>query len=229
MPGRWPVQQVGSHGEDVRTVQRLLGVARHPVTVDGVFGAGTKAAVRAFQADHKLAADGIVGDVTWQALLVTVRPGASGAPAAAVQGQLVKQGWRVGVDGASGPATERAVRDVQAAHHLAVDGVVGPATWFALVAGFRRVDTPQQAAQRLYNAWGANDRSMALQNATQAAVDLVLRGPRGTLTDQGCIADETISGRFICSYTYEGGGVSFYVEGDPTDGYYAESAAFFVD
>jgi peptidoglycan hydrolase-like protein with peptidoglycan-binding domain len=230
MAGPWPTQQMGSKGEDVRTVQYLLDVHGPAIAVDGVFGPGTKTAVQSFQSGHGLASDGIVGNATWDALIVNVASGASGAAARAVQGQLATQGWRLAVDGAFGPATQRRVRDFQAAHHLAIDGVVGPATWFVLVAGFNRVATPQLASQTLYNFWGANDRLGALRNATQAAVDLVLRGERGSLTDQGCAEDPTLGpGHYICSYTYEGGAVNFQVQGNGTDGYYVESASFFAD
>lgn len=56
----------GSKGEDVKTLQRLLGI-----TVDGDFGAKTEAAVKAFQKAHADVcgtADGVVGDKTWAAL-----------------------------------------------------------------------------------------------------------------------------------------------------------------
>jgi peptidoglycan hydrolase-like protein with peptidoglycan-binding domain len=230
MAGPWPIQQLGSKGEDVRTVQYFVGVHGSPVAVDGVFGPGTRTAVQAFQTHAHLTSDGIVGNATWEALVTTVGPGASGPAASAVQGQLATQGWRVAVDGAFGPATERRVRDFQTAHGLAIDGTVGPATWFVLVAGFLRVSSPELAAQHLYDAWGANDRRTALQNATQAAVDLVLRGERGTLTNAGCSPDSVLGpGHFVCAYTYEGGAVDFNVRGDNTDGYYVESALFVAD
>lgn len=54
---------VGAEGALVRTVQSKLGV-----TVDGVFGPRTEAAVRAFQRAHGLADDGIVGPRTTYAL-----------------------------------------------------------------------------------------------------------------------------------------------------------------
>jgi len=59
----------GAKGEEVSRIQtRLgeLGLYRGPV--DGDFGGGTESAVRAFQQAEGLAADGIVGPTTWQAL-----------------------------------------------------------------------------------------------------------------------------------------------------------------
>ena len=55
-------------GEDVRTVQRALIAAGADLTVDGVFGPQTQAAVRQFQQQQHLAADGIVGPATRSAL-----------------------------------------------------------------------------------------------------------------------------------------------------------------
>ncbi len=55
-------------GEPVREVQEILAGAGVKLTVDGVFGAQTEAAVRDFQAKHGLTADGIVGPRTWSEL-----------------------------------------------------------------------------------------------------------------------------------------------------------------
>lgn len=56
----------GSRGADVSTLQKLLGV-----TVDGIFGPKTEAAVKEFQKKKGLDVDGIVGPKTWAALGVT--------------------------------------------------------------------------------------------------------------------------------------------------------------
>lgn len=62
----------GDRGTDVEEVQRTLNAdPRYPTKVDGIFGADTAASVRAFQADHGLNADGIVGPKTWEALRQT--------------------------------------------------------------------------------------------------------------------------------------------------------------
>ena len=54
----------GSRGEEVKTLQTMLG----GLVVDGIFGSKTKAAVEAFQAANGLKVDGIVGPLTWAAL-----------------------------------------------------------------------------------------------------------------------------------------------------------------
>lgn len=53
---------------DVKRLQLALKKAGHSVDADGLFGKGTQDAVKAFQRDHGLSADGIVGANTWAAL-----------------------------------------------------------------------------------------------------------------------------------------------------------------
>ena len=60
----------GSRNSAVLFLQKLLLSYLYPITsLDGVFGAETERAVRAFQTENDLTADGIVGRNTWQALL----------------------------------------------------------------------------------------------------------------------------------------------------------------
>lgn len=59
-PAARAVLKQGSSGSDVKYLQKKLGL-----TADGSFGPKTDAAVRAFQAKHHLAADGVVGQQTW--------------------------------------------------------------------------------------------------------------------------------------------------------------------
>jgi peptidoglycan hydrolase-like protein with peptidoglycan-binding domain len=82
---------VRTRGASVALLQGKLGVA-----ADGVFGPGTARAVRGFQREHGLTADGVVGPATWSALGVAGRrpvlkrahlrggPGRIGGPPAAV-------------------------------------------------------------------------------------------------------------------------------------------------
>ena len=71
----WPLEQEGSTGEDVKTVQHLVTAQGHSTAADGVFGPLTKAAVEAFQASRGLGADGIVGRAD---LAPADHPGAAG-------------------------------------------------------------------------------------------------------------------------------------------------------
>lgn len=63
-----PTLRFGDTGRSVRVLQKLLRSNGYGVNVDGSFGALTESAVKAFQAQRGLTADGIVGPVTWNAL-----------------------------------------------------------------------------------------------------------------------------------------------------------------
>ena len=88
----WPLEQEGSTGEDVRTVQYLVTAQGHPTGVDGEFGPLTKAAVQAFQSSRGLGADGIVGPQTWPQLIIEVQQGSTGDAVRAVQSQIHSRG-----------------------------------------------------------------------------------------------------------------------------------------
>ncbi|MBW4676724.1 MAG: peptidoglycan-binding protein [Desmonostoc geniculatum HA4340-LM1] len=65
-----PTLYFGSSGVAVRALQRLLVSNGYTVRVDGIFGALTETAVKAFQNQRNLAVDGIVGKRTWRALTI---------------------------------------------------------------------------------------------------------------------------------------------------------------
>ncbi|MEO8713751.1 MAG: peptidoglycan-binding protein [Acetobacteraceae bacterium] len=67
-PGAPGTLHRGLDGDDVIRLQTALRDQGIQVAIDGVFGPGTEAAVRQFQADNDLVADGIVGPATWAAL-----------------------------------------------------------------------------------------------------------------------------------------------------------------
>jgi len=64
-----PTLAKGASGQPVRNLQALLGANGHTTGVDGSFGPLTFAAVRAFQQQHRLSVDGIVGRHTWTTLI----------------------------------------------------------------------------------------------------------------------------------------------------------------
>src|ERR1700722_12830461 len=130
----WPLQQQGSTGETVRTVQYLLNAQGTTLVIDGIFGSLTASAVSAFQSARGLVADGVVGDQTWPALIVQLASGSSGDAVRAVQSQINSRssGWLT-VNGVFDQETAEAVRAFQEPIGLTVDGVVNWYTWHALV------------------------------------------------------------------------------------------------
>ena len=68
----WPMLRKGSKGESVKELQEVLerkGYSVGACGIDGKFGKDTLAAVKAFQKDHGLKTDGIVGPVTRKELM----------------------------------------------------------------------------------------------------------------------------------------------------------------
>jgi N-acetyl-anhydromuramyl-L-alanine amidase AmpD len=64
-----PTLRRGARGWQVKRLQRLLRRHGQPTAIDGVFGPRTQVSVRAFQALSGLEPDGVVGPLTWSALL----------------------------------------------------------------------------------------------------------------------------------------------------------------
>jgi peptidoglycan hydrolase-like protein with peptidoglycan-binding domain len=140
----WPVVQNGTQGHPIRTLQFLLRAHGHNVTVDGMFGPVTEAAVKAFQTNKGMTADGIMNPQTWSALIIQVKKGSNGDAVRGVQEEFQFRAGEPGkglkVDGIFGQQTDSTVRGFQHALSLdipsvVVDGIVGPVTWQALVSG----------------------------------------------------------------------------------------------
>jgi peptidoglycan hydrolase-like protein with peptidoglycan-binding domain len=142
----WPQISQGAKEHPVPTLQYLLRAHGRTVTVDGLFGPRTDAAVRVFQRDKGLTVDGIVGPNTWGALIIQVKQGDEGDAVRGVQEEFQFRNLSgdpsqaPAVDGIFGPETDAAVRAFQSAIRadvpsMAVDGIVGPMTWQALVSG----------------------------------------------------------------------------------------------
>jgi peptidoglycan hydrolase-like protein with peptidoglycan-binding domain len=138
--------QLGSTGDDVRRLQRVL--ARHllwnpfgPIT--GVFDATLEGSVKSFQQSNGLTADGVVGPATWAKLppyreaSPTFRQGSLGPGVAWLQRALAGKVVQVSFapyagafDGVFGPATEASVKALQTWASVPATGVVDDATWF---------------------------------------------------------------------------------------------------
>lgn len=158
--GTWPgvVLRRGSTGSEVEQVQFWLSElaqfnsALPNLTVDGNFGAATERAVKIFQQEQGLTADGIVGQATWDALYtawldmqsdlggtawpgIVLRRGDTGMEVRLVQFwlRLAADNYSslvsISVDGSFGAATQNAVTAFQRLFGLTADGLVGRATW----------------------------------------------------------------------------------------------------
>lgn len=136
---------MGQSGEAVRAVQTALkNLGYYKGTIDGSYGYSTFEAVWWFQKNSSIAADGKVGNATWNLLFgggyvpryvssTTVLLGSRGDAVVAVQRRLKSLGYYSGrLDGVFGTNTEAAVRNFQSYNSLTVDGVVGSRTIAAL-------------------------------------------------------------------------------------------------
>jgi peptidoglycan hydrolase-like protein with peptidoglycan-binding domain len=137
----WPVLKRGGQGHPIPALQYLLRDRGHHVTVDGIFGPKTEAAVEGFQSADQIRVDGIVGPQTWGALIIVVATGSTGDAVRGVQEEFQFRnlsgdpGRGLAVDGVFGAKTAAAVRGFQQALGITADEIVGPLTWRALVSG----------------------------------------------------------------------------------------------
>ena len=143
-----PTLRTGDTGPLVLRLQYLLSYWKflNAGDVDGVFGNATEDAVRSFQADQGLKADGVAGERTWLALSTgieippTLSLGCMGESVARLQralNDLRDLGFSpappLETDGIFGPRTEQMVAAWQAFEALPVDGIAGPRTWASSV------------------------------------------------------------------------------------------------
>ena len=145
-----PVNQKDSYSTENKHIQeRLKYYGYYTGKIDGIYGSGTIAAVKAFQRANGLKVDGAVGPLTLakldsnnavskkdadQATDVGTRPilrpgDKEAAKIKHIQERLKYYGYYTGkIDGIYGSGTIAAVKAFQRANGLKVDGAVGPLT-----------------------------------------------------------------------------------------------------
>jgi len=138
-------------GVMVQTVQKTLNkvlnlTGKKRLATDGIYGKGTAAAVKSFQATVNLPQTGTVDRPTWDALGLTARPelavmkkGTKHPAVKTVQRALAKVlKTKIQADGIYGPALVTHVKTFQKRSGLPVTGRVGPSTWSVLMATAER-------------------------------------------------------------------------------------------
>jgi peptidoglycan hydrolase-like protein with peptidoglycan-binding domain len=140
----------GSKGPEVTDLQYILKLRGgkgefDPGSVDGIFGAKTKAMVIKFQKAKGLSADGVVGQKTWQAIDFPwpgtigefLKEGSKGEPVKKLQQALKDKALDPGsADGNFGAKTKAAVIKYQTTgkdRSTNTVGVVGPLLWGSLI------------------------------------------------------------------------------------------------
>ena len=140
-PSSFPV--AGDNNDAVRALQKALIASGISVRggVDGRFGAGTTKAVTSFQQNVRVAATGIVDQLTAQLLGLTPAPslpkiGDTSDAVKSLQNLLITAGLTVkgGADGKFGNATKTAISAFQKAQGLSPNGILDLQT--ALYVGF---------------------------------------------------------------------------------------------
>lgn len=127
-----------AYSYDTKTIQqKLKNWGYYKGSVDGVYGAKTREAVKAFQRKNGLTADGIVGSATAKAMGIsstskTTTSTTTKGDVVSVktyQQKLKSWGYYTGaVDGVKGAKTVSAVKAFQRKNGLTADGIVGNAT-----------------------------------------------------------------------------------------------------
>ena len=162
----------GSRGDEVKRLQTALNAQGYGLSVDGVYGAKTQAAVRDYQSKNSLSVDGVAGPLTQGKLYGT--SGGTSAPASTILG--VSAETAAGLKTAYTPPKEvetarKAAENVEASAPAAPTPDYLDAAWQALQAqGSFRYDLEQDPLYRqyaaMYQKWG---RQAMEDTAGQAA------------------------------------------------------------
>lgn len=155
-PVQFPTLSRGSRGDNVRALQHLL---KHrgfnPGNIDGAFGSGTDAKVRAFQRSRRLSDDGVVGPGTWSSLT-------GSGPALGARGEKVLAATRMlhrydnrGLSYVFSRTVEDRLKAFQRHQGLSANGRLTAATWKNLAFHYELYSLSRTCAA--VGSGGAND------------------------------------------------------------------------
>ena len=172
-----PLVYKGKTGETVQYIQNKLinkGYFLGRTGADGIFGFQTEKAVRQFQIDNSLSADGIIGPLTWEKLedptivISSSYPGsiigmgARGENVVKIQKELIRRGYNVpgGADGQYGSGCREMIKKFQGDNGLEIDGDVGEYTWNTLFPLQNQKENSEWP--RYYIAKGMSDSNVSI-------------------------------------------------------------------
>ena len=166
--GIWTTMRSGDAGDNVSQLQeQLISLGYLSGKPDGTYGEKTVAAVKAFQKNNGLSADGTAGAETQKMLYggnakaasteketakeetknESLKRGSTGSAVKDLQNLLIKLGYLSGkADGVFGAETQKAVTAFQKANALKADGVAGSKT-MAVLSGGKAVSATGKATE----------------------------------------------------------------------------------
>ncbi len=185
-----PILKKGAKGKPVERLQRRLAAAGHAVGVDGDFGPGTDAAVRAFQAAHGLQADGVVGPATWAALGGGARAaekggGEAGAHSLSQQGAAFIahfEGLKLNLYNDPAPGHHCTIGVGHLVHHGPINGSE-PAEFKAGISRERAFELLQQDARTAANEISASVKVKLNQAQADALISFAFNVGTGAFRD----------------------------------------------
>lgn len=125
--------------EAIIELQTALNKSGFSIHVSGQFDDATKESVKHFQQDSGLLSDGVVGPLTWAALLYPVlsyRKNSQVEPCDKVkklQALLAQEGFHIKCDGYFCKKTDQVLRKFQKRYGLIPNGICNPLTWVTLL------------------------------------------------------------------------------------------------
>ncbi len=214
----------GAQGDAVRELQRQLKrLGFYSGNIDGDYGKGTEAAVKRFQDQYGLTADGVAGARTLSALAMAndtarptysptprptaapnynedtyLQPGDSGTLVKKMQDRLIELGYLAGEStGKFNNATEMALKAFQKRHTKYSDGVAGYETLDALFSRNARTTSVASGITGISLEYGDNSSAVkALQTRLKSLgyYKSVVNGNFGTQTEAALRTYQNFSG-----------------------------------
>lgn len=160
--------RLGDRGDAVAVLQKMLGEKNYKVSIDKIFGKNTELAVKKFQTDNKLYADGIVGRKTWEALGKRVAAPVPPPPLKGVQGRKYVSGMKLSESGIQALFKLESLRGVS--NHLHWPGGKSGVT---LGAGYDMLERTQSEIKQKLISIGidATSAAKAAEGATKSHKD----------------------------------------------------------